>query len=1061
MGKSVKWVLLFLTVSFSSCCALLGVLPRQNQSQRPPELLEKKLDDSVIVDRIMDAPLSSSPTRGGRYSKRKVSPNPFVDDKAEVSDDGVLVDKEDLEPVREGSPSGLQAGDDEKYESDFINDGDPEDGKSERSEFITPPPPVSRTKEPATPSSPNKSSQRPKPRPLFKSPSKIIDIGTTSEEDLEVMDADDRIYRLLTSNISMFKHASGVMPTALLPSLSTRSSTAKRGSAVSHSREDESPKRRKVADAPGSVVGSPSQPDSSPSKLPFSMDEDTAKAMAEWYSTYMQGKTAAGNRTSENKPLESSPIKRIDFDQIELAKGLKASKSMASALKSKGKARRRSPSPDWDPPYDDSDDKTKTESVVEKNSSGPSYASIMAKLNDSSPSGPPHANLVPAKSDLPVSSYMKPKDVKASVAELARGFAVAAASRRDDDEGQMVDDDQNTVDVLSASRLEATTAFMEDLESYKAYYDELAPCGVADLDLQDEALRPHYSGLPPLPCGRQLLPVYDPDRLSGVQFDSEVKGGRVKFSAWFGGHMKNMIPENAISAMLFTHADRCYINPSRVSPLLLSRQLAAGSSATQRLMLDKRVAVSVPVKLGPKSERMRKWLSGVFHNQDWEHFEALMCLVFGEELMYAQLSKKKVIAFQTMISPADASGGGSSKAMEDRVDRAAPPDMFAPVASTTPAKRGRSPAKPWTFASKTLLSHTDPIPIYDARKVTLDFDADLGRLEKVLPKFNGTEVPVGSFVVVGYTCSSYNATLNVAAPEHTGTYYELVRGETDWPRIHTEYTIAGVYSRRLVRRLIWFWSLFIWPLDGNFSALTVLVIQNIIRPFYPTLDEFAAIFASAPRLEKCCLRNIGCVGITADVAATFTLPYVSELDVGFAVGDATLPALLRSMDLPALKTLRFTGQGDDEVRYMAAATNVLQVIRTLILDVDDFEDAVLADLFIAAGSVTKIDVLTADADVFDALQEADRMMSAEKNCSAHACPDLSALAVSNADPQCVRSFLEARPDTLERMDSVMFRQGLPLDDYDEDLEWMRTHIAVGAYASYNESYWVDHDIKWS
>ncbi|KAJ7079857.1 hypothetical protein C8R44DRAFT_754553 [Mycena epipterygia] len=726
MGKSVKWVLLFLTVYFSSCCALLGVLPRQNQSRRPPELLEKKLDDSVIVDRIMDAPLSSSPTRGGRYSKRKVSPNPFVDDEAEVSDDGVLVDKEDLEPVREGSPSGSQAGDDEKYESDFINDG-------------TPPPPVSRTKEPATPSSPNKSSQRPKPRPLFKSPSKIIDIGTTSEEDLEVMDADDRIYRLLTSNISMFKHAPGVMPTALPPSLSTRSSTAKRGSAVSHSREDEGPKRRKVADAPGSVVGSPSQPDSSPSKLPFSMDEDTAKAMAEWYSTYMQGKTPTGNRTSENKPLESSPFKRIDFDQIELAKGLKASKSMASALKSKGKARRRSPSPDWDPPYDDSDDKTKTESVVEKNSSGPSYASIMAKLNDSSPSGPPHANLVPAKSDLPVSSYMKPKDVKASVAELARGFAVAAASRRDDDEGQMVDDDQNTVDGLSASRLEATTAFMEDLESYKAYYDELAPCGVADLDLQDEALRPHYSGLPPLPCYLCTIRI----GYLGFSLTPEVKGGRVKFSAWFGGHMKNMIPENAISAMLFTHAEPCYINPSRVSPLLLSRQLAAGSSATQRLMLDKRVAVSVPVKLGPKSERMRKWLSGVFHNQDWERFEALMCLVFGEELMYAQLSKKKAIAFQTMISPADASGGGSSK-----------------VASTTPAKRGRSPAKPWTFASKTLLLHTDPIPIYDARKVTLDFDADLSRLEKVLPKFNGTEVPVGSFVVVGYTCSSYNATLS-------------------------------------------------------------------------------------------------------------------------------------------------------------------------------------------------------------------------------------------------------------------------------------------------------------
>jgi hypothetical protein len=87
---------------------------------------------------------------------------------------------------------------------------------------------------------------------------------------------------------------------------------------------------------------------------------------------------------------------------------------------------------------------------------------------------------------------------------------------------------------------------------------------------------------------------------------------------------------------------------------------------TQRLQVDNRIAVCVSavfctesklvsvVKIGGKSERMRKWLSGVFHNQEWERFESILCLVFGERTMRAQISPKKAVAFQTMISPADA-----------------------------------------------------------------------------------------------------------------------------------------------------------------------------------------------------------------------------------------------------------------------------------------------------------------------------------------------------------------------------------------------------------------------
>ncbi|KAJ6581757.1 hypothetical protein B0H19DRAFT_929623, partial [Mycena capillaripes] len=51
------------------------------------------------------------------------------------------------------------------------------------------------------------------------------------------------------------------------------------------------------------------------------------------------------------------------------------------------------------------------------------------------------------------------------------------------------------------------------------------------------------------------------------------------------------------------------------------------------------------------------------------------------------------------------------------------------------------------------------VPVYDARKVVVDFESDLPRLDEVLPPFVG-EVPFGSFIVVGYTCSMYHSTLS-------------------------------------------------------------------------------------------------------------------------------------------------------------------------------------------------------------------------------------------------------------------------------------------------------------
>jgi hypothetical protein len=47
------------------------------------------------------------------------------------------------------------------------------------------------------------------------------------------------------------------------------------------------------------------------------------------------------------------------------------------------------------------------------------------------------------------------------------------------------------------------------------------------------------------------------------------------------------------------------------------------------------------------------------------------------------------------------------------------------------------------------------VPVYDARNRAFDFDDDLADINK-LPRWKG-EVPVGSFVVVGYTASTYQS----------------------------------------------------------------------------------------------------------------------------------------------------------------------------------------------------------------------------------------------------------------------------------------------------------------
>ncbi|KAJ7764350.1 hypothetical protein B0H16DRAFT_1799868 [Mycena metata] len=685
---------------------------------------------------------SSSPVKRSALKK-------LIDDEAQESDDGVVVDKEDLEADDHSDGSYLLCPSDSPF-TDVAPYREINDSKELGTPDLTrtPPPPEQLL------------------NPKFKKASaltgSVIEVDS-SDEDLEAMAADDSIFHK-PSGIKATKRAvADTASSVVLPS--------KKAKTEMQSSASDEPSSTQAETAAGTLSGF--DPNSmarlaAESRFPISF-------MAGWMDDYM------ARRAAKTDPITPDKTVRLDFDQLELARGLAASHAESVENKSRSTTRRTGrESPVWDI-EDETADMSGKKPLKGKGkalASG-SKVAVSKEVRDVFDSAPLNDEVVDvvdkalAASRSQLSSFVTrsrkgatSQSVQAALEDesltLARFFKdhTSIVPELEEDRQSKSNSDADEADPPS-------TAFLEDLDTYKSYFDPDAPCGVADPDLQDPALAATYRNLPPLPSGRQILPAYDPSRTSGGSQDMDTKGGRARFSSW-KSHIKNMLARLDARSVSVVSIGPNFINPSRISPLRLSRQAAASSSGTQRLLYDGKIAVclsavfcteSVVVtanKIGGKSERMRKWISGIFHNQDWERFESLMCLVFGQDVLYAQISNKKAIAFQTMISP---EGVSTSQASDTRFDKNAPTDMFSPVVpkKSTPVKsRSRKPG-PGT-PSKTLLAYNEHLPVYDARKTSFSFEFDLPRLASVLPSFTG-EIPFGSFVVVGYTASTYNASI--------------------------------------------------------------------------------------------------------------------------------------------------------------------------------------------------------------------------------------------------------------------------------------------------------------
>ncbi|KAK7018849.1 hypothetical protein R3P38DRAFT_3199966 [Favolaschia claudopus] len=297
---------------------------------------------------------------------------------------------------------------------------------------------------------------------------------------------------------------------------------------------------------------------------------------------------------------------------------------------------------------------------------------------------------------------------------------------------------------------------LDDLTWHHVNYTPPLQCEVADEELQDPAIKHLFDNLAALPYAvasaklgapvssysrgdKSVIASYTPPSES----NDTRRGGRVSFSQW-ASNLKQFAVITLINAISFVQSGR-FINGSRVSPAVVTMRPvnARADSPVNSYRSGITRASSVA------GNRYRKSLNIVLHNQDWERLEAWTCVCFNEDVLYCQMTGKSLVLTTRMSSgdetkEAAASSRGANQSMFKWVE--------SPKKVTSPKKA--APASTFTNVAMTL-GPNDNIPVYDARDREFDFVEGLANLEQNLPAWKGGEVPVGAFIVAGYSMHSY------------------------------------------------------------------------------------------------------------------------------------------------------------------------------------------------------------------------------------------------------------------------------------------------------------------
>ncbi|RXW13803.1 hypothetical protein EST38_g12051 [Candolleomyces aberdarensis] len=269
-------------------------------------------------------------------------------------------------------------------------------------------------------------------------------------------------------------------------------------------------------------------------------------------------------------------------------------------------------------------------------------------------------------------------------------------------------------------------------------------CQVTDPEIQDPILAGDYVSLPNLTLC-ELIPWTD---LTGP--------GQVNFSSW-AEQCPNMDGELAYRALSFVESNN-FVNPSRASPVDTAVREIAGASPRYNLYRNRLPLIAVsPLFLEhsqisePSPNGLRqKYIRGIYHSQEWEHFTGFTGMAFGHTQLHAQLARD-ALQFSTRAAfPRKTENGEAGKLLITLLT------VMSLIRLSCRSTRTSAPAR--VNADNFSLPTDGQIPVYDGRYAeNFDFNVDLANISQRLPHFPNSEIPYGSFVVAGYTMSIYRS----------------------------------------------------------------------------------------------------------------------------------------------------------------------------------------------------------------------------------------------------------------------------------------------------------------
>ncbi|KAJ6514264.1 hypothetical protein C8R47DRAFT_1206633 [Mycena vitilis] len=225
-----------------------------------------------------------------------------------------------------------------------------------------------------------------------------------------------------------------------------------------------------------------------------------------------------------------------------------------------------------------------------------------------------------------------------------------------------------------------------------------------------------------------------------------------------------------------------------------------------------------------------------------------------------------------------------------------------------------------------------------------------------------------------------------------------------------------------------------WSVFGTFRFIRVIVLCDLDEGSAPELLHWVALSQSALLIERMCLHNIGCTKIPA-AAPALHFDRVVEMDLLFGSSDQSLSHLLSLFRTPVLDTLTVSAQSIAPIQSLVLHDK-LSKVETLALHIADPDLSATRVFFRAMHQLQQLDALHSDAAILSSLT------SVTGNAPV-ACPSLSRLFVTSANPVEVANFLRARRSRSSMIRQVTFRNGLPMGSYyDSEIMWMRSVVSV-------------------